>query len=271
MRIATWNVNSVKARLPRLLAWLSDREPDVLLLQETKVADDAWPADAFTAVGYESVHLGTGRWNGVAVLSRIGLAHLTPGLPGQPAFEGVHEPRALGVSCAGVRLWSVYVPNGRAVASEHYAYKLDFLGALARHAAQEDAALGGAPLGLLGDFNVAPTDADVWDPALLAGHTHVSEPERDALARLQETGAAGGLADPLPRASQAAQDTRHPYTFWEMRMLGFQKGRGMRLDLALVNPALRERLQDVWVDRDARRGQGPSDHAPLVLDLGDAG
>lgn len=267
MRIATWNVNSVKARLPRLTAWLADREPDVLLMQETKVADAGWPADAFANLGYESAHLGTGRWNGVAVLSRVGLEHLTPGLPGQPAFEGTIEPRAIGVSCAGVRLWSLYVPNGRGVGSTHYAYKLAFLAALTGHAALEDGALGGAPLGLLGDFNVAPADIDVWDPELLAGHTHVSRPERDALAGLLEGGAAGSLTDVLPRASQAPADERHPYTFWEMRMLGFQKGRGMRLDLALVNGALRARIGDAWVDRDARRGQGPSDHAPLVLDL----
>ena len=264
MRIATWNVNSATARLPRLLGWLSDRAPDVLLLQETKCTDEAWPAAALTELGYESVHLGTGRWNGVAILSRVGLELVTLGLPGQPRFEGVEEPRAIGASCAGVRLWSLYVPNGRKAGSAHYAYKLAFLDALRTHAAQEAEALDGAPLGLLGDFNVAPTDADVWDPVLLAGGTHVSAAERAALEQLL-TGVE--LADLLPRASHAADDARHPWTFWEMRMLGFQKGRGMRLDLALVNPALAARVTDVWVDRDARRGQGPSDHAPLVLDL----
>ena len=138
---------------------------------------------------------------------------------------------------------------------------------LAVYPAQEAEALDGAPFGLLGDFNVAPTDADVWDPALLAGGTHVSAPERAALEDLRTGVGPDGLADLLPRASYAADDVRHPWTFWEMRMLGFQKGRGMRLDLALVNPALVARVTDVWVDRDARRGQGPSDHAPLVLDL----
>jgi exodeoxyribonuclease-3 len=178
VRIATWNVNSVTARLPRLLAWLSDRGPDVLLLQETKCPDEAWPAAALADLGYESAHLGTGRWNGVAVLSRVGLELVTLGLPGQPSFEGVAEPRAIGASCAGVRLWSLYVPNGRKAGSAHYAYKLAFLDAVRTHAAQEVEALAGAPLGLLGDFNVAPTDADVWDPALLAGGTHVSAAER---------------------------------------------------------------------------------------------
>jgi exodeoxyribonuclease III len=267
VRIATWNVNSVKSRLPRLLPWLADRAPDVLLLQETKSTDEAWPGETFSALGYDSAHLGTGRWNGVAVLSRVGLEHLTLGLPGQPAFEGVVEPRALGVSCAGVRLWSLYVPNGRRAGSPHYAYKLAFLDAMRAHAAQEAQALSEGPLGLLGDFNVAPTDADVWDPAVFDGGTHVSVAERAALEALRTGVGRNGLTDLLPRASADPDDVRHPWTFWEMRMLGFQKRRGMRLDLALINPALAARVTDAWVDRDARRGEAPSDHAPLVLDL----
>jgi exodeoxyribonuclease III len=169
VRIATWNVNSVTVRLPRLLAWLSDRAPDVLLLQETKCTDEAWPAAALGELGYESAHLGKGRWNGVAVLSRVGLTLVTLGLPGQPRFEGVVEPRAIGATCAGVRLWSLYVPNGRKAGSAHYAYKLAFLDAARTHAAQEAEALAGGPLGLLGDFNVAPTDADVWGPGAARG------------------------------------------------------------------------------------------------------
>ena len=269
MRIATWNVNSVKSRMPRLLPWLADRAPDVLLVQETKSTDEAWPAEAFAELGYASVHLGTGRWNGVAVLSRTGLEHVVLGLPGQPAFEGVVEPRAVGVSCGGARLWSLYVPNGRKAGSAHYAYKLAFLDALRAHADQEAEALAGAPLGLLGDFNVAPTDADVWDITAFDGGTHVSADERAALEALRAGVGPDGLADLVPRASVQPADARHPFTFWEMRMLGFQKGRGMRLDLALVNPALAARVTDVWVDRDARRGEGASDHAPLVLDLAD--
>ncbi|MCW2620978.1 MAG: exodeoxyribonuclease [Frankiales bacterium] len=264
VRIATWNVNSVKSRLPRLLPWLADRSPDVLLLQETKGTDEAWPAPVFSALGYESAHLGDGRWNGVAVLSKVGLENVTLGLPGQPAFEGVQEPRALGVSCGGLRLWSLYVPNGRKAGSPHYHYKLAFLDALRAHAALEAQALSGAPLGLLGDFNVAPHDADVWDITAFDGGTHVSVAEREALQALR---LGLGLQDLVPRASHSADDTRHPFTFWEMRMLGYQKGRGMRLDLALVNPALRARVSDCWVDRDARKGAGPSDHAPLVVDL----
>lgn len=261
MRIATWNVNSMKARMPRLLTWLDQREPDVLLVQETKCADDGWPALLLQDRGYESAHLGTGRWNGVGVLSRVGLSDVTYGLADQPAFEGVTEPRALGATCGGVRLWCAYVPNGRTVGSPHFAYKLDFLAALRAQAERE--LVDGTPLGLLGDFNVAPRDEDVWDRAAFDGHTHVTAEERATVEALQGL----GLTDMLPRASARPDDVRPPYTFWEMRMLGYQKGRGMRIDLALANPALAGRVTDVWVDRDARKGQGPSDHAPLVLDL----
>lgn len=256
MRIATWNVNSAKARQPRLLAWLEQRRPDVLLLQETKLADAAWPAEVYADAGYDSAHHGTGRWNGVAVLSRVGLTQVTRGVPEQAAFDGVLEGRAIGATCAGLRLWSLYVPNGRGVDTPHYAYKLGFLAQLAKVVADE----GGQPFGLLGDFNVAPSDDDVWDAAAFAGSTHVTPAERAALAALE-------LHDLPPRASADPDDARPPYTFWEMRMLGFQKGRGMRIDLALVNDELAGRVVDVWVDRDARKGEGPSDHAPLVVDL----
>jgi exodeoxyribonuclease III len=260
VRIATWNLNSVKARLPRLLAWLDERQPDVLLVQETKSTEDAWPALPFLERGYESAHHGAGRWNGVGILSRVGLDEVLRDLPGQPGFDGVVEPRAIAATCGGIRLWSVYVPNGRSVGSPHYLYKLAWLERLADVVAAEQQLRSGQPLGVLGDLNVAPNDADVWDPAVFATSTHVTPAEREAVARL-------GLHDLPARASADPADTRPAWTFWEMRMLGFQKGRGMRIDLALVNDALRERTADVWVDRDARRGEGPSDHAPLVVDL----
>ena len=271
MRIATWNVNSVKARLPRLLGWLEQRQPDVLLVQETKATDESWPAGPLEERGYESVHHGTGRWNGVAILSRVGLDGVTRGLTAEPDFAGQTEARAIGATCAGLRLWSVYVPNGRTVGSDHFGYKLRFYQALAEQCAAQRAELGvEAPFGLLGDFNVAPTDADVWDIAAFDGYTHVTPEERAALADIQQaSGPEAALVDLLPRASAAPDDRRPPYTFWEMRMLGFQKGRGMRIDLALVSPALAGRALDVWVDRDARKGEGPSDHAPLVVDLAD--
>ena len=269
MRIATWNVNSVKARLPRLLSWLEQRTPDVLLVQETKATDESWPAEQLTEHGYESVHHGTGRWNGVAILSRVGLDRVTRGLTAEPDFAGQTEARAIGATCAGLRLWSIYVPNGRSVGSDHFGYKLRFYQALAGQCAAERAEFGiEAPFGLLGDFNVAPTDADVWDITAFDGFTHVTPQERTALAGIrQAAGPDAALVDLLPRASADPADRRPPYTFWEMRMLGFQKGRGMRIDLALVSPSLAERTRDAWVDRDARKGDGPSDHAPLVLDL----
>lgn len=269
MRIATWNLNSVKARLPRLLSWIDDRQPDVLLVQETKATEQSWPAAELTARGYESVHLGTGRWNGVAIVSRLGLSDISRGLHEQPPFDGVPEDRAIGATCAGIRLWSLYVPNGRTVGHPHFDYKLRFLDAVRAQCAAERAALGtAAPFGLFGDFNVAPRDEDVWDIAAFDGSTHVSPQERAALTAIrQASGPQAELTDLMPRASIDPNDARPPYTFWEMRMLGFQKGRGMRIDLALVSDSIAQRVSSAWVDRDARRGEGPSDHAPLVIDL----
>jgi exodeoxyribonuclease-3 len=270
MRIATWNLNSVKARLPRMLSWLELRQPDVLLVQETKATEQSWPAAELQAAGYESAHLGSGRWNGVGILSRVGLADVTRGLAAQPSFDGAVEDRAIAATCAGIRLWSLYVPNGRTVGHQHFDYKLEFLDAVRAQCAAERAALGAdAPYGLLGDFNVAPLDSDVWDIVAFDGSTHVSAPERAAIAAIQQADPRAPLVDLMPRASIDPEDTRPPYTFWEMRMLGFQKGRGMRIDLALVNDPLAQRVSSAWVDRDARRGEGPSDHAPLVLDLAD--
>jgi exodeoxyribonuclease-3 len=268
VRIVSWNVNSMKARLPRLLTWLAERQPDVVVLQETKSGDDTWPAFLLEQHGYQSAHLGSGAWNGVAVLSRLGLDDLSYGLSEQPSFDGRVEPRAIAATIGGVRLWSVYVPNGRGLDKPHYAYKLLFLECLAAQVAAELDRLGEAhPFAVLGDFNVAPADDDVWDVAAFDGLTHVSPPERSALDRVLDAGPGEPLQDLVPRASFDPADQRHPYTFWEMRRLGFQKGRGMRIDLALVNSAFRNKVIDAWVDRDTRKGVGPSDHAPLVLDL----
>ena len=231
--------------------------------------EQSWPAAELAARGYESAHLGSGRWNGVAILSRVGLTDVTRGLSEQPSFEGSAEDRAIGATCAGIRLWSLYVPNGRVVGHPHFDYKLRFLDAVRAQSAAERSALGtDAPFGLFGDFNVAPRDEDVWDSEAFVGSTHVSPPERAALAAIrQASGPQAELTDLMPRASINPEDERPPYTFWEMRMLGFQKGRGMRIDLALVSDSIAARVNSAWVDRDARRGEGPSDHAPLVLDL----
>jgi len=269
VRIATWNLNSVKARLPRLLSWLDERQPDILLVQETKATEDSWPASALQAKGYQSAHHGNGRWNGVGIVSRVGLDAVTRGLAGQPSFDGVLEPRAIGASCAGLRLWSLYVPNGRQVGHEHFDYKLRFLQAVGEQSvAERTGPAASTPFGLLGDFNVAPRDEDVWDIQAFDGSTHVTPVERSALDGIRlACGPDAALVDLVPRASFDAADTRPPYTFWEMRMLGFQKGRGMRIDLALVEDSLASRVESVWVDRDARKGEGPSDHAPLVIDV----
>jgi exodeoxyribonuclease-3 len=259
MRIATWNVNSVLARLPRLTGWLEQAKPDVVCLQETKVGPDAFPADAVAALGYEVAQHGEGRWNGVAVLSRVGMADVAPGLPGDPGFPGpgTLEARTIAVTCGPVRVRSVYVPNGRTPDDPHYTYKLEWLAAL-RDACAADAG-GDIPFAVLGDFNVAPTDDDVWDPAVFVNSTHVTPPERAALAALRET----GLKDVIPRIEKGP----HPYTYWDYRAGSFHKGMGMRIDLVYANAALADAVTDAWVDREARKGKGPSDHAPVIVDL----
>ncbi len=259
MRIATWNVNSVLARLPRLTGWLEQAGPDVVCLQETKVGADAFPADAVAPLGYAVASHGEGRWNGVAVLSRVGLEDVARGLPGDPGFgdEHTHEARTLAATCGPVRVRSVYVPNGRTPDDPHYAYKLRWLDAL-RAAVAGDAS-GARPFAVMGDFNVAPADDDVWDPAAFAGSTHVTPAERAALAALRET----GLSDVVPRIAKGP----HPFTYWDYRAGSFHKGMGMRIDLVYANAALAGAVTDAWVDREARKGKGPSDHAPVIVDL----
>lgn len=254
MRIATWNINSINPRLPHLLSWLERTQPDVVCLQETKIPDAGFPADALRELGYDSAHLGDGRWNGVAILSRVGLTEVRAGLTDQPAFEGKVEPRAIAATCGGVRVWSLYVPNGREVDHPHYDYKLAWLDALTATAQEEL----GDDLLLLGDFNIAPTDADVWDIGQFQGHTHVTDAERSKLADLQSA----GLTEIAPRPLKY----EIAFTFWDYRQLAFPKNRGMRIDLAFAAPALARRVKDAYVDREARKGKGTSDHAPIVID-----
>ncbi|MFY1632676.1 exodeoxyribonuclease III [Solwaraspora sp. WMMB335] len=254
MRIATWNVNSVKARLPRLLAWLADTAPDVCCLQEIKCAVDAFPAADVAELGYASAVHGDGRWNGVAVLSRVGLDDVRPGFPAEPGFP-LPEARAVSATCAGVRIWSVYVPNGRTPDSEHYAYKLAWLAGLRSALAAEVT----ADLVVCGDFNVAPTDDDVWDPVAFAGATHVTAAEREALAALRSL----GLVDVIPQPMKGP----YPYTYWDYRAGMFPKNMGMRIDLVYASATVNQRIRAAYVDRDARKGPGPSDHAPVVVDL----
>jgi exodeoxyribonuclease-3 len=255
MRFATWNVNSVKARLPRLLEWLNTTKPDVLCLQETKVPQDGFPAAEVGELGYETAAYGTGRWNGVALLSRIGLEDVRHGFPGEPGYPDP-EPRAIGAACGGIRFISVYVPNGRTPEDPHYTYKLAWLAAL-RDALAAEAAAG--PLVVAGDFNVAPTDDDVWDPRVFAGSTHVTPAERAALAAIREV----GLRDVVGRPMKGDR----PFTYWDYRAGMFHQNMGMRIDLVLASPDVAGRVTDAVIDREARKGKGPSDHAPLVVDL----
>ncbi|KIZ15531.1 exodeoxyribonuclease III [Streptomyces natalensis] len=257
MRIATWNVNSITARLPRLMAWLESTGTDVLCIQETKCSAEQFPHDELRQLGYEAAVNCNGRWNGVALLSKVGLADVVTGLPGGPGYDGVQEPRAIAATCGPARVWSVYVPNGREVDHAHYAYKLDWFEAL-KTAVAEDAA-GPRPFAVLGDYNVAPTDDDVWDPEVFVGATHVTPAERAALAALREA----GLSDIIPRPLKYD----HPYTYWDYRQLAFPKNKGMRIDLVYGNEPFAKAVSDAYVDREERKGKGASDHAPVVVDL----
>jgi exodeoxyribonuclease-3 len=259
VRIATWNVNSVKQRLPRLLPWLDERRPDVVCLQETKLADDKFTellGDALAERGYAMALHGEATWNGVAILSRAGLEDVVAGIPGGPGFPHP-EARAVSATCAGIRIVSVYVPNGRSPGSEHYEYKLAWLASL-----REMVAAGPEATVVCGDVNIAPADADVFDPDAYIGQTHVTEPERAALAELQALGLHDVVRDRWP-------DER-VFTYWDYRAGMFHQDLGMRIDLILAGTPVADRVKAAWVDRQARKGSGPSDHAPVIVDLDEA-
>jgi exodeoxyribonuclease-3 len=260
VRIATWNVNSVKQRVPRLLPWLDERRPDVVCLQETKLADDAFAEllhDELAQRGYEVAAHGEPAWNGVAILSRAGLDDVVAGIAGGPGFPH-QEARAVSATCGGVRVTSVYVPNGRVPDSEHYRYKLEWLTAL-----KEMVAAGPEATVVCGDMNIAPADEDVFDPDAYIGQTHVTEPERAALAELQ---AAFGLRDVV----RDHWPDKRVFTYWDYRAGMFHQDLGMRIDLILATDPVAERVKAAWVDRHARKGKGPSDHAPVIMDLDEA-
>jgi exodeoxyribonuclease-3 len=259
MRIATWNVNSVKQRLPRLLPWLDERRPDVVCLQETKLADDAFMellGDELDGRGYAVAAHGEAAWNGVAILSRVGLDDVAVGLPGAPGFPRP-EARAVAATCDGVRVVSVYVPNGRAPGSDHYEYKLAWLASL-----RDAVAADPATTVVCGDMNIAPADADVFDPEAYAGHTHVTAPERAALAELQGLGLHDVVRDRWPG--------ERVFSYWDYRAGMFHQDLGMRIDLILAGTTVADRVRAAWIDRQARKGKGPSDHAPVIVDLDEA-
>jgi exodeoxyribonuclease-3 len=259
VRIATWNVNSVKQRVLRLLPWLDERQPDVVCLQETKVTDDAFVdllGEELADRGYAVAVHGEATWNGVAILSRAGLEDIVPGLAGAPGFPH-QEARAVAATCDGVRVVSVYVPNGRTPGSDHYRYKLEWLNSL-----REMVAAGPEATVVCGDMNIAPTDDDVFDPDAYVGQTHVTPPEREALAELLALGLRDVVRDRWP-------DER-VFTYWDYRAGMFHQDLGMRIDLVLAGASVAGRVRATWVDRQARKGSGPSDHAPVIVDLDEA-
>jgi exodeoxyribonuclease-3 len=257
VRIATWNVNSIKQRVPRLLPWLDERLPDVVALQETKLTDDALAGllgGELGERGYEIAAHGEAAWNGVAILSKVGLEDVVRGLPDGPGFPHP-EARAVAATCAGIRIVSVYVPNGRRPDSDHYRYKLAWLAALRRAVAAGDPATSV----VLGDINIAPTDDDVFDPVAYVGQTHVTPPEREALAALQAVGLRDVVRDRWPG--------ERVFSYWDYRAGMFHQDLGMRIDLVLASDPVAGRVKAAWIDRQARKGKGPSDHAPVIVDL----
>jgi exodeoxyribonuclease-3 len=259
VRVATWNVNSLKQRLPRLLPWLDERRPDVVCLQETKLADEQFDAvlgDELATRGYAAAPHGEAAWNGVAILSRVGLDDVVKGLPGGPGFPEP-EARAVAATCGGIRVYSVYVPNGRVPDSDHYRYKLAWLASL-----REVVAAGPDDAIVCGDMNIAPADEDVFDPDAYIGHTHVTAPEREALAQLEAVGLHDVVREHWPG--------KRIFTYWDYRAGMFHQDLGMRIDLVLASGDVAGRVQAAWVDRQARKGKGPSDHAPVIVDLDEA-
>lgn len=259
MRLATWNVNSLRSRIDRVEAFVQRHDIDVLALQEVKAREDQLPLLGLQALGYDVATVGYNQWNGVALVSRIGLKQISVGFPEMPHWGEplAAEARAIGARCGEVSVWSLYVPNGRKIDDPHYMYKLDWLARL-RSAAS---AWLDSPTALVGDWNIAPTDEDVFDPAAYVGSTHVTEPERSAFQAFLDD----GWAD----VTRAFTPGPGVYTYWDYYRQRFERNRGMRIDFVLGSPALAERVTGAFIDRDERVGTGASDHAPIVVDLED--
>jgi exodeoxyribonuclease-3 len=254
VRLATWNVNSLRSRIDRVEAFLQRHDIDVLALQETKAREDQLPLMGLQAMGYEVAAVGTNQWNGVAILSRVGLEDVEVGFPGQPGWgdPAESEARALGATCGGVRVWSLYVPNGRKPDDPHYVYKLDWLARL-REAA---GSWLDTPTALVGDWNICPTDDDVFDPAQFTRSTHVTPPERAAFQAFLDDGYAEVTREHAPG-----------YTYWDYYRQRFERDRGLKIDFVVASPPLAGRVTGAFIDREERAGTGASDHAPVVVDL----
>jgi exodeoxyribonuclease-3 len=267
MRIATYNVNSVRSRVARVLDWMVREDVDVVALQEIKCTEAQFPFDEFEAAGYQVVLHGLNQWNGVAIASRQPIQDVAVGFDGMPGFakglEGPDQPleaRAIGATVGGIRIWSLYAPNGRALGDPHYAYKLDWFAALAAATSEWIAANPDQPIALTGDFNVAPLDIDNGDPTVIVGlTTHVSEPERAAFREFERI----GLTDVVrPRVPEGL------FTYWDYKQLRFPRNEGMRIDFILGSHAFAEQVVDAKIHREERKGDGPSDHVPVTVDLG---
>jgi exodeoxyribonuclease III len=267
VRLATWNVNSIRSRADRVVAWLQRSDVDVLALQETKCKDEQFPKDRFRELGYEVAHVGHSQWNGVALLSRVGISDVQVGFPGMPSWsakEGVDpapEARALGAVCGGVRVWSLYVPNGRQLGDPHLDYKLAWLEALRVSAGGWLTDDADAQVALVGDWNIAPQDDDVWDMSVFSHSTHVSPPEREAFRGVVEAGFTDVVRPYTPGPGV--------YTYWDYTQLRFPRREGMRIDFVLGSPSLAARVTNALIDRQERKGKGASDHAPVVVELAD--
>jgi exodeoxyribonuclease-3 len=272
MRLATWNVNSIRTRADRVVAWLDRSDVDVLAIQETKCRDDQFPHEPFTDLGYEVAHVGLNQWNGVAIASRVGLDEVEIGFPAQPGFDRAAEPdalfaapvveaRAIGATCGGVRVWSLYVPNGRSLDDPHLRYKLDWLSALRDAGAAWLADDPAARIALVGDWNIAPTDDDVWSVEYFANKTHTSPAERAAFHAVVDAGYADVVRPFAPGPGV--------YTYWDYTQLRFPRKEGMRIDFILASPALAARVTDAVIDRQERKGKGASDHAPVLVEIAD--
>ncbi|WP_146340190.1 exodeoxyribonuclease III [Nesterenkonia sp. NBAIMH1] len=266
MRIATWNVNSLRARADRVEEFLERQDVDVLAIQETKCKDENFPWEVFEHNGYDVAHFGYDQWNGVAIASRVGMKGVERTFPDQPPFgkagkDPVQEARAIAATCGDVRVWSLYVPNGRSRDDEHMTYKLGWLDRLRDHAEAWLTETPDAQIVLAGDWNVAPEDEDVWDIDFFEKNrlTHVTDEERAAFQGFLDAGYAD-VARPYTPGPGA-------YTFWDYTSLRFQKRQGMRIDFLLASPALADRAADAFIDKDERRGKGASDHAPVIADF----
>lgn len=261
MRIATWNVNSMRARVDRVVAFLERHDVDVLAVQETKCRDDQFPYSAFEGTDYEVTHHGLNQWNGVAIISRVGIEDVQVGFAGMPQWgdPAADEARALSAVCGGVRVWSLYVPNGRELGDPHMDYKLEWFEALRTDAAGWLADDADAQIALMGDWNVAPKDEDVWSTEAFEGKTHVSPEERAAFFGFNDAGYADVTREHTPGPGT--------YTYWDYTQLSFPKKRGLRIDFCLGSPALATRVEGAMIDREERKGKGASDHAPVIVDL----